>query len=207
LFFVLASNFFLYAFTGRVFRLELRRLFNCHRLFFCTSSSTSSQRLAKRAKKLMLIHNPSQGLHEHFYANGKRHTRILIAPKPTTNLSENCTYRQSLCSTFSSSEIPLNNQIRRSSLMTNDEHDENLLTCHYHQALGPRASSATENTSVMLLDSPSVTIKHNSALVSFVENMKNPSTPLLHSSMEYSKRGKIIKPYGLTDTTVNSSGL
>ncbi len=201
--FLLASNFFLYAFTGRVFRHELRRLFNCHRLLFFTSSSTSSQRLAKRAKKLMLIHNPTQGVHEHFYANGKRHTRILIAPKPTINLSDNCTYRQSLCSAYSSSEIPLTNQIRRNSLMNNDEQDEHFLTCRYHQTIGPRASSVTQNTSIMLLDSPSVTIKHNSALVSFVENMKNPTTPLLHSSIEKSNVGKTIKPYGLTDTTLN----
>ena len=51
----------------------------------------------------------------------------------------------------------------------------------------------------MLLDSPSATIKHNSALVSFVENIKNQqhdqTTPLLNSP---------IKPYGLTDTTTNS---
>jgi hypothetical protein len=89
--------------------------------------------------------------------------------------------------------------------MINDEQDEHFLTSHYHQTVGPRASSATQNTSIMLLDSPSITIKHNSALVSFVENIKNPTTPLLHSSMENSNRGKTNKPYGLTDTTVSSS--
>jgi len=194
----LASNFFLYAFTGRVFRHELRRLFSCHRLSIFSSSSTSSQRLKKRAKQLMLIHNPSQGVHEHFYSNGKRHTRILIAPKSTLNFSENCTYRQSLCSAYSSSEIPLTNQIRTNSLMITDEQNEHFLTCHYQQTTGPRASSATQATSIMLLDSPSATIKHNSALVSFVENIKNQqndqTTPLINSSIE-----KSIKPYGLTD--------
>jgi hypothetical protein len=151
----------------------------------------------------MLVHSPSQGIHEHFYANGKRHTRILVAPKTTLNMSENCTYRQSLCSAYSSSEIPLTNQIRQNSLMTNDEQDEHFLTCHYHQTIGPRASSATQTTSIILLDSPSATIKNNSALVSFVENIKNQQnnqkTPLLNSSIE-----KTIKPYGLTDITPNS---
>lgn len=151
----------------------------------------------------MLIQNPTQGVHEHFYSNGKRHTRILIAPKPTTNFSENCTYRQSLCSAYSSSEIPLANHIRRNSLMINDEQNEHFLTSHYHQTIGPRASSITQATSIMLLDSPSITMKNNSALVTFVENIKHQqndqTTPLINSSSE-----KSIKPYGLTDLTPNS---
>jgi hypothetical protein len=55
----------------------------------------------------------------------------------------------------------------------------------------------------MLLDSPSTTMQRNSALVSFVEHIKNQqndqTTPLLNSSSEKSPSGKIIKPYGLTD--------
>jgi hypothetical protein len=80
-----ASNFFLYAFTGRVFRHELRRLFTCQQLLVVFSSSStrrmSSQRLTKQAKQMMLLQNPTQGVHEHFYANGKRHTRILTIRK------------------------------------------------------------------------------------------------------------------------------
>lgn len=156
----------------------------------------------------MLIHNPTQGVHEHFYSNGKRHTRILIAPKPATNFSENSTYRQSLCSAYSSSEIPLTSQIRRSSLMMTKEQDEHFLTCHYHQTVGPRASSTTQTTSIMLLDSPSATIKNHSSLVSFVENIKNQqfdhTTPLLSSSYENTNSRKPVKPYGLTDVTPNS---
>jgi hypothetical protein len=161
----------------------------------------------------MLIHSPSQGVHEHFYANGKRHTRILIAPRPslpqiTSNLSQNCTYRQSVCSAYSTSEIPLTNQMRLNSIMTNDDQDEHFLTCYHHQTVGPRASSVTQTTSIILLDSPSTTIKHNSALVSFVENIKNQqhdqATPLLGSATKNSTSGKIIKPYGLTDITSNS---
>jgi hypothetical protein len=151
----------------------------------------------------MLLHNPTQGVHEHFYANGKRHTRILIAPKSTSNLSQNCTYRQSLCSAYSSSEIPLTNQIRQNSIMINDEQDEHFLTCYHRQSIGPRDISVTQTTSIMLLDSPSTTMQRNSALVSFVEHIKNQqndqTTPLLNSSSEKSPSGKIIKPYGLTD--------
>ncbi|UJR27501.1 hypothetical protein I4U23_008785 [Adineta vaga] len=170
-----SSNFFLYAFTGRVFRHELRRLFNCHRFLFLTPS-TSSQRLTKRAKKLMLLHSPSQGVHEHFYSNGKRHTRILVAPKRPSNVSDICTYRQSICSAYSSSEIPLANQnyqFRLNSMIINDDQNEHFLTSYKHQALGPRASSITQTTSIMLLDSPTSTIKRNrSDLTEFVDNVK-----------------------------------
>jgi hypothetical protein len=159
----------------------------------------------------MLMHSPSQGVHEHFYSNGKRHTRILIAPKRTSNLSEICSYRQSICSAYSSSEIPLTNQnheIRHNSIMINDDQDEHFLTCYHRQSLGPRASSATQTTSIMLLDSPTATIKHNSGLVSFVENIKNQqreqTTPLLSSAIEKSTLAKTMKPYGLTDMTPNS---
>ncbi|CAF1191984.1 unnamed protein product [Rotaria sordida] len=199
-----SSNFFLYACTGRVFRHELRRLFTCHNILLFSSSS---ERLAKRAKNLMLIHNPSQGVHEHFYSNGKRYTRVLIAPKPIINLTQTSNYRQSICSAYSLSEIPLTNQnqqIRQNSMITNDEQDEHFLTCyHHHQPIGPRISSITQTTSIMLLDSPSTTIKHNSTLVSFVENIKNQqyeqTIPLLSSTNEKSTLGKTIKPYGLTD--------
>ncbi|CAF0869161.1 unnamed protein product [Adineta steineri] len=209
-----SSNFFLYAFTGRVFRHELRRLFSCHNFLFF-SSSTSSQRLTKRAKKLMLLHGPSQGVHEHFYSNGKRHTRILVAPKRTSNLSDICTYRQSICSAYSSSEIPLtnqNHQLRHNSILMNDEQDDHYLTSYQRQSLGPRASSITQTTSVMFLDSPTTVVKHNnnnSELVSFVENMRNQqydqTTPLLNSCSENTSSGKTTtKPYGLTDLTSNS---
>ncbi|CAM4856465.1 unnamed protein product [Rotaria socialis] len=201
-----SSNFFLYAFTGRVFRHELRRLFSCHYFLLFSSSSTStssSQRLSKRAKKLMLRHSPSQGLHEHFYSNGKRYTRVIVAPRPSINLSQTCTYRQSICSAYSLSEIPLTNQkqrLRQNSSMFNDEQDENFLTCYHHQTVEPRMSSVTQATSIMLLDSPTRSVKHNSALVSFVENMKNQqTTPLLRSNLERTAFAKTIKPYGLTD--------
>lgn len=155
----------------------------------------------------MLLQNPTQGVHEHFYANGKRHTRILIAPKSTSNISQNCTYRQSICSAYSSSEIPLNHQYRHNSILINDEQDEHFLTCYHHPTVGPRASSVTQTTSIMLLDSPSASIKHNSSLISFVEQIKHQqqeqTIPLLSSSMESSNLGKIKKPYGLTDITSN----
>lgn len=148
----------------------------------------------------MVSQDPAQGIHEHFYANGKRHTRILIAPKPTMNYTDISARRQSLCSAYSSSEIPLTHHLRRNSLMINDEHDEHFLTCHYQQSNGPRASSVTQNTSIMILDSPSAVIKHNSALVTFMENIKkqqhDQTKPLLRSSMERS-----IKPYGFTDAS------
>ncbi|CAF1275991.1 unnamed protein product [Rotaria magnacalcarata] len=201
-----SSNFFLYAFTGRVFRHELRRLFSCHYFLLFSSSSTSmssSQRLSKRAKKLMLLHSPSQGLHEHFYSNGKRYTRVIVAPRPSINLSQTCTYRQSICSAYSLSEIPLTNQNQRlhqNSIVFNDEQDDNFLTCYRHQTVEPRISSATQGTSIMLLDSPTASVKHNSALVSCVESMKNQqTTPLLRSNLEKTAFAKTIKPYGLTD--------
>ncbi|CAF2817483.1 unnamed protein product [Rotaria sp. Silwood2] len=204
-----SSNFFLYAFTGRVFRHELRRLFTCHNFLLFSSSS---ERLTKRAKRLMLIHNPSQGVHEHFYSNGKRYTRVLVAPKPTINLSQNSSYRPSICSAYSLSEIPLTNQnqhIRQNSIMTNDEQDEHFLTCYHHQSIGPRISSITQTTSIMLLDSPSITIKHNSPLVSFVENIKHQqyeqTTPLLGTNIERLTLEKAIKPYGLTDVITPDS--
>ena len=158
----------------------------------------------------MVVQNPAQGIHEHFYANGKRHTRILIAPKPMINFTDTSARRQSLCSAYSSSEIPLTHHLRQNSLLINDEQDEHFLTCRYQQSNGPRASSVTQNTSIMLLDSPSAIIKHNSALVSFVENMKNQqhdqNEPLLRSSTEKSSLGKSMKPYGLTDASLNSDG-
>ncbi|CAF0937694.1 unnamed protein product [Rotaria sp. Silwood1] len=200
-----SSNFFLYAFTGRVFRHELRRLFTCHKFFLFSSSS---ERLTKRAKRLMLIHNPSQGIHEHFYSNGKRYTRVLVAPKPTQNSS----YRPSICSAYSLSEIPLTNKnqrIRQNSIMTNDEQDEHFLTCYHHQPIGPRISSITQATSIMLLDSPSTSIKHNSTFVSFVENVKNQqyeqTTPLLNATIEKTTLGKTTTPYGLTDVITSDS--
>ena len=127
LFFLVASNFFLYAITGRVFRHELRRLFSCHQWSFFNSSASKAR---ERAKRLMLLQNPSQGVHEHFYANGKRHTRILVAPKAsssvqyTSNYTDNCTYRQSVCSSYSAAEIPLTNRMRLSSALIPDEQDE-----------------------------------------------------------------------------------
>lgn len=205
----LASNFFLYAFTGRVFRHELRRLFSCYKFFLLKSSSSrsSSQGMNKRTKQLMLVQSPSQGLHEHFYSNGKRYTRVIIAPKPSVNLSQTCTYRQSICSAYSLSEIPLthhqNQRLRQNSIMLSDEQDAHFLTSYQHQTSGPRASSVTQTTSIVLIDSPTTNVKHNSALVSFVENIKSQqndqSMPLIRSPVEKSTLAKTIKPYGLTD--------
>lgn len=149
----LAMNFFLYAFTGRIFRHELRLLFRCHRFSFFKSS----RRLSQRSKQLMLLRNPSQGVHEHFYSNGKRYTRILIAPRRssaafTSNYSENCTYRQSICSVLSASEIPLAAKQRHDSIL-DDEQDQSLVTC-YHKNAQARLSSSTQKTALILVDSP-----------------------------------------------------
>jgi hypothetical protein len=173
-----ASNFFLYAFTGRIFRHELRRLFTCHQYRFFSSSS---QRLRHRAKKLISYQNPNEGVHEHFYSHGKCHTRILIAPKHLLSIPQNETYRQSICSTYSLSQIPITKQNS---------------PCQ-HSSFGLRPPI----TSVMLLESPSLFVNQKSALISFVEKMKNnQTTPLL----SLSKTEQTIKPYGLTDTTANS---
>ena len=102
---VLASNFFLYAFTGRIFRHELHRLFTCHRYGFFSSSS--SQRLKHRAKKMISYQNPNQGVHEHFYSHGKCYTRILIAPKHFLSIPQNQAYRPSISSTYSLSQFTL----------------------------------------------------------------------------------------------------
>jgi hypothetical protein len=180
---ILASNFFLYAFTGRIFRHELRRLFTCHRYRFFSSSS---QRLRQRAKKLISFHNPTQGVHEHFYSHGQRHTRILIAPKHLLTTSQNGTYRQSICSNYSLSQIPITKR-------NSPYQDEHFLTSY-------RPSSLTQTSSIMLLESPSLSIKQKTALISFVEKIKNDqTTPLLTSSTI----GQTIKLYGLTETTPN----
>ncbi|CAF1012965.1 unnamed protein product [Adineta ricciae] len=198
-----SSNFFLYAFTGRVFRHELRRLFSCHDFLFFTSSS-SSQRLSKRAKKLMLLHNPSQGVHEHFYSNGKRHTRILVAPKRPSNISDIYTYRQSICSAQSSFEMPLANQnyqLRQNSMMVNDDQDDHFLTAYQRQSLGPRASSITQTTSIMLLDSPTTPIRRNrSGLDSSVDNMRNQP----QEQPSPTKISDVTKSIALPDVTSNS---
>ena len=214
LLFIVASNFFLYAFTGRVFRHELARLFRCHRLssLFPCSSVTPSKRLTKRAKQLMLSHSPTQGVHEHFYANGKRHTRIIVAPKRsstqlTGNFSDHCTYRQSICSTYSSVDMPVAHPMRRTSLLVNDEQDEQFLTCYHHPSVGQRASTETQATTIMFLDSPPPSrSSRTAALNSFVEAKKKQeqaqTMPLLCSFTEPSTSGHRNKPYGFTD--VNS---
>ena len=209
--FFLASNFFLYAITGRIFRHELHRLFNCHRLVLLfSSSSRSSTHLRRRAKKFILMHNSSQDVHEHFDSKRQRYTKVLMKPKPTSNLSQDCTYRRSVCSTYALSEIPLTNQnqrIRQHSIWLNDEQDEQFLTCYHHQSIGQRDSSVTQATSITMLDSPSKVIKRNSALVSFVENIKNQqyeqTTPLISSAIGQSTLRSTIKPYGLTDVASN----
>jgi hypothetical protein len=184
--FILASNFFLYAFTGRIFRHEFRRLFLCHRYRFFSSSS---QRLRHRAKKYISYHNPTEGVHEHFYSHGKCHTRILIAPKQLLSIPQNDTYRQSICSTYSLSHIPLTKQ-------NSPYQDENFLNSY---RMHP--NSLTQTTSIMLLEPPSLFLKQKSELVSFIEKIKNYQTiPLLNLSIISQK----IKPYGLTDTTPNS---
>lgn len=104
-FLCLASNFFLYAFTGRIFRHELHRLFTCHRYRFFSSSS--SQRLKHRAKKIIAYQNPNEGVHEHFYSHGKCYTRILIAPKHFLSIPQDQTYRPSISSTYSLSQFTL----------------------------------------------------------------------------------------------------
>ena len=162
----------------------------------------------------MLLQNPSQGVHDHFYANGKRHTRILIAPKPsstaqfTSNYSENCTYRQSVCSAYSSSEIPLTNHMRHSSLLFNDEQDEHFLTCyHQQQTIEARPSTTTQTTAVMLLDPSASSEQDNATLLTFVENLKkqqhDQTIPLLESTTTRSTLRRKIKPYGLIDMTPN----
>jgi len=181
----------LYAFTGRIFRHELRRLFICHRHSFFSSSS---QRLKHRAKKLISYHNPTEGVHEHFYSRGKCHTRILIAPKHLLSIPQNDTYRQSLCSTYSLSQIPITKQ-------NCSYQDEHFLTSYRHSSFGINQNSSTQTTSIMLLEPPNLIHKKKSTLVSFVEKIKNDQTiPLLNSSIT----PQTIKPYGLTDATPHS---
>lgn len=98
--FVSASNFFLYAFTGRIFRHELRRLFTCDSLRFF--SLTSSQRLRRRAKKFISGQNRNQNVHEAFYSRGQRQTNVLIVPKQQTN---NRLSQPSLTSAYSLSHL------------------------------------------------------------------------------------------------------
>ena len=164
----------------------------------------------------MLLQNPTQGVHDHFYSNGKRHTRILIAPKPsstaqfTSNFSENCTYRQSVCSAYSSSDIPLTKHIRHSALLFNDGQDEQFLTCYHQQrAIEARPSSATQTTAVMLLEPVVNSEQDNPTLLTFVENLKkqqqqpDQTALLLDSAMNRSTLRRKIKPYGLIDMTPN----
>ncbi len=145
LFFFLASNFFLYAFTGRIFRHELRRLFTCYQYRFFSSSS---QRLRHRAKKLISYQNPADGVHEHFYSHGKCHTRILIAPKHLLSIPQNDTYRQSICSTYSLSQIPITKQN----------------SPYRHSSFGLRPNSLIPTTSIMLLESPSLFVNQKPTL-------------------------------------------
>ncbi|CAF0785244.1 unnamed protein product [Adineta ricciae] len=168
-----SSNFFLYAFTGRGFRHELQRLFTCqHNRFF----SSSSQRLRHRAQKLLTNYNPAQGVHEHFYAHGKCHTRILVAPKHLLSLPTNAdTYRQSMCSTYSLSQIPITRQ-----------------NSPYHQLPMP-----LQTTSSLMLLEPSLTMKSKATLTSLIEKLKHEQEePLLPS--------KDIQPYGFIDTISSS---
>ncbi|CAF3395370.1 unnamed protein product [Rotaria socialis] len=186
-----SSNFFLYAFTGRIFRHELWRLFTCSRYRFF---STSSQRLRHRAKKMMSFHNPTQGLHEHFYSHGRCHTKIVIAPKHLLKTPDNDHYRESISSTYSFSHMPVTKQSLQ-------YQNEKFLTLHHHLPISKRSISVTRTTSVMLPDSPSVCVRQRTALVSFVEKIKDDqTTPLFCSSTKF----QTIKPYGLTDTTPSS---
>ncbi|CAF1241877.1 unnamed protein product [Adineta steineri] len=184
-------NFFLYAFTGRIFRHELQRLFTCQRYSFFSSSS---QRLRHRAKKLISYQNPTQGVHEHFYSQGKCYTRILIAPKHLLSTPQNETYRQSISSTYSLSQIPITRQ-------NSPYQNEKFLTSYTHLPLSTRPSTLTQTTSVMLLESPTLSIKNRTSLNSFVDKMKYDQTrPLLN----FSTINQTIQPYGLIDKTINS---
>jgi hypothetical protein len=176
-------NFFLYAFTGRIFRHELGRLFTCHQYNFFSSSS---QRLRHRAKKLISFRNPTQGVHEHFYSHGKCHTRILIAPKRLLTIPQNDNYRESISSTYSLSQIPITRQ-------NSSYQNENFLTSY-----PTYSNSLTPTTSIVLLELPSLL---KPTLVSYVKKIKtDQTTPLLNPSTIK----QTIKPYGLTDTMSNS---
>ncbi|CAF1028063.1 unnamed protein product [Rotaria sordida] len=188
-----SSNFFLYAFTGRIFRHELWRLFTCsrHRFFF----ASSSQRLRHRAKKIISFHNPTQGLHEHFYSNGQCHTKIIIAPKHLLKTPENDNYRQSISSTYSLSQIPITKQ--------NSQYQcDNFLNPYHHLSISTHPISLTQTTAIMSPESSSsLIVKQKEALASFVTKIKtNQTTPLLNSSIKC----QTIKPYGVTDITSNS---
>ncbi|CAF4717389.1 unnamed protein product, partial [Rotaria sp. Silwood2] len=186
-----SSNFFLYAFTGRIFRHELWRLFIWSRRGFFSSSS---QRLRYRAKKIISFHNPTQGVHEHFYSHGQCHTKIIIAPKHLLKIPENNNYRQSISSTYSLSQVPITKQ-------NSQYQSENFLTSFHHLSISTRPSSLTQTTSIMLPESSSLFVKQKVALASFVEKIKTDQTiPLLNSSIKC----QTIKPYGLTDITSNS---
>ena len=142
----------------------------------------------------MPFHNPTEGVHEHFYSNGKCHTRIIIAPKNLLTPPQNDTYQQSICSTYSLSHMPLSRQ-------NSPYQDEKFLTSYHHLAIATRPSTLTQTTSIMLLEPPCLSIEQKTALASFVEKIKNEQTePLLSSSTIAQTR----KLYGLTDTTPNS---
>lgn len=143
---------------------------------------------------MMSFHNPTQGLHEHFYSHGRCHTKIVIAPKHLLKTPHNDHYRQSISSTYSFSHIPVTKQSLQ-------YQNENCLTSYHHLPIPKRPVSVTRTTSIMLPDSPSLCVRQRTALVSFVEKIKNDqTTPLLCSSTKF----QIVKPYGLTDTTPSS---
>ncbi|CAF1554215.1 unnamed protein product [Rotaria sp. Silwood1] len=186
-----SSNFFLYAFTGRIFRHELWRLFTCsHHRFF----SSSSQRLRYRAKKIISFHNPTQGLHEHFYSHGQYHTKIIIAPRHLLKTSQTNNYRQSISSSYSLSQTPITKQNSQYQI-------DNSLTSYRHLSISTHPNSLTQTTSIILPELPSLFIKQKTTLASFVANIKTDhTTPLLNSSVKCQTR----QPYGLTDITSNS---
>ncbi|CAF4363208.1 unnamed protein product, partial [Adineta steineri] len=138
--------------------------------------------------------NPTQGVHEHFYSQGKCYTRILIAPKHLLSTPQNATYRQSISSTYSLSQIPITRQ-------NSPYQNEKFLTSYPHLPLSTRPSTLTQTTSIMLLESPTLSIKNRTSLNSFVDKMKYDQTkPLLN----FSTINQTIQPYGYMDKTINS---
>lgn len=145
----LASNFFLYAITGRIFRHELRCLFTCHNWRFFSPSS--SKYLRRRAKKWISHHDPSQVLHEQFYSHGQCRTKILIAPKTLLRPSTPTIDRTSITSSYSVSQALTSR--------SGNETNGNFLSPNYHLRLTARASVATETSSIGSLESPGLSLQ------------------------------------------------
>lgn len=103
--------------------------------------------------------------------------------------------RQSISSTYSASQIPLTKHYSQCN-------NENFLTSVRHLSISARPNFCTPTPSIILPDPLSLCMKQRGALVSLIEKLKHDQAiPLLSSAINH----QTIRPYGLTDTTPNSS--